>query len=74
MKTLIKINAIIKNLLADLYLDLGRTPEAIDQYDRVLRRLLEDGNKEGALVLVNKIISLKPENIDMYTELLDRMR
>jgi tetratricopeptide (TPR) repeat protein len=64
---------LIIDLLADEYQDLRRTKEAIAQYDRNLKVLLENGDKEEAVVIIHKIMNLRPENLNRYTELLERI-
>ncbi len=60
--------AMIKTLLADIYQNLGRTQDAIKQYDDARTIFFERGNTEGAVVMLKKIIALNPENVDIYQQ------
>lgn len=65
--------AMIKSLLAERYQDLGRTQDAIDQYDDARAILFDRGNKEGSVAMLKRIIALGPDNIDEYQQLLQNL-
>ncbi|GAB4581107.1 MAG: hypothetical protein Fur0022_38540 [Anaerolineales bacterium] len=63
----------IQRTLAGQYQLVGRTEEAITQWDELGNRLLEVGDKDGALQAIRAIIQLNPPNLSDYRLLLDEL-
>ena len=57
-----------RECFADLLADSGRIPEAVDEY-RALARLKIDGDKQGAVSLLDKALQLVPEDRGVAEEL-----
>jgi len=60
--------------LADLYRQMGRVGEAIEQLDTAGDILLEKGDKAGAIETVMAILALNPPNAIEYQAVLSRLR
>jgi tetratricopeptide (TPR) repeat protein len=63
-----------RRLLADQYRRAGRVQDAIDLLDVIGNVLMDAGNREGVVEVINQIISLNPSNIDEYRQLLVRLK
>jgi tetratricopeptide (TPR) repeat protein len=59
--------------LARVYIGAGMRKEAIDELDALGELQLERGLREQAITTVRFIISLKPENVEAYQELLSQI-
>ena len=60
----------LRTFLADAYLRVGKKEAAIAELDAVGEALLNVADKEGALEVITKIISLNPPNKEEYQQLL----
>lgn len=60
----------IQRTLAGQYQQVGRTQDAITQWDELGNRLLEIGDVDGALQAIRAIIQLNPPNVGDYQQLL----
>lgn len=60
--------------LADLYRKTGRISDAIEQLDAIGEILLEQGNKNGAVQVIESILKLNPPNKADYQTLLESIR
>ncbi len=54
--------------------EFGQTAIAIQEYDAVGDLLLEAGNRQGAVEVIEKIIALDPADIAQYEELISTLR
>jgi tetratricopeptide (TPR) repeat protein len=60
----------IRRTLAGQYQLAGRDEDAITQWDEVGNRLLEEGDRDGALQAIRAILQLNPPNLSDYQQLL----
>jgi tetratricopeptide (TPR) repeat protein len=60
--------------LAEVYVQMGRIPEAISQLDAAGEAYLQAGDRAGAVGAVEAILKLKPENAAAYQKLLGQLR
>lgn len=65
---------LLKRTLAALLYRMGRMAEAIPVLDQLGEALLEKGDKEGAMDVINQIVLMNPPNVDDYRALLNQMR
>ena len=63
----------IRRTLAGQYHLAGRDEEAITHWDEVGNRLLEEGDRDGALQAIRAIIDLNPPNLADYQQLLHEL-
>lgn len=63
----------IRRVLADQLHKNGKTAEAIAQLDVVGDKLLEAGDKDGLVAVVNQILLMNPPNADEYRTLLAQL-
>jgi hypothetical protein len=66
--------AILRRALAEEYRQANRIPEAVTQLDALGNLLLTAGDREGAIRIVETIISLNPPNIKDYQALLAKLK
>jgi len=59
--------------LARAYIDLERREEAIAELDALGELQLDAGLREQARKTIQYIISMKPENVEAYQQLLSRI-
>lgn len=52
----------------------GRMDEAISLLDTLGESLMENGNKQGALEVINQIVMMNPPNVEEYRKLLFQMQ
>lgn len=64
----------IHRRLADLYRQMGRVPDAIEQLDTAGELMVEAGDKAGAVEAIQVILSLKPPNAADYQRLLAQVK
>ena len=62
--------ASLKQVLADQYLLLDRTQDALQLLDEAGEILLDAGDRAGAAEVIQRIIVLNPEEADRYRLLL----
>lgn len=65
---------LLKRTLAALLYRMGRMAEAIPILDQLGETLLEKGDKQGAMDVINQIVLMNPPNVDDYRALLNQMR
>jgi tetratricopeptide (TPR) repeat protein len=65
---------ILRRVLAELYRQAGRHPDAVTQLNEVGELLLTAGDKEGAIQTIEAIIAMNPPNVGVYTKLLAKVR
>ena len=65
--------AFVRNMLAEVYQQLGRVDEAIAEWDKVAELLVVQGNIERAKEVIRAILVLNPENADQYRAALQRL-
>jgi tetratricopeptide (TPR) repeat protein len=65
---------LLKRTLAALLHRMGRLAEAIPILDQLGEALLEKGDKEGAMGVINQIVLMNPANVADYRALLNQMR
>jgi tetratricopeptide (TPR) repeat protein len=64
----------LKRTLAALLARTGRMNEAVPMLDALGESLLEKGDKQGAMEVINQIVLMNPPNVDDYRQLLNQMR
>jgi tetratricopeptide (TPR) repeat protein len=64
----------LRRVLAQLYHQAGRSQEAVAQLDTLAESLLNAGQKEEAMVLINQILLIGPPNADQYRQLLMQLQ
>jgi tetratricopeptide (TPR) repeat protein len=77
LQSLIQENPGIPSLLrrlAEVYVQLGRIPDAVSQLDAAGEAALQAGDRAGAVGAVEAILKLKPENAAAYQKLLGQLR
>ena len=65
---------LLKRTQAALLYRMGRTSEAIPILDKLGDALLEKGDKQGAMEVINQIVLMNPPNAADYRALLSQMR
>ena len=63
----------LRKRLADTYVRDGQTIAAVEQIDRLADELLSTGDKDGAISMLQLIITLNPPNVAEYRTALARM-
>jgi predicted Zn-dependent protease len=65
---------LVKRALAMCLYHAGRTEEAIALLDVVGETLMQTGNKQAALEVINQIVLMNPLNVEEYRKLLFQMQ
>ncbi len=65
---------LLKRALAMLYFRVGRMDEAISILDTLGEKLMEIGNRQEALEVINQIVMMNPPNVEEYRKLLFQMQ
>lgn len=65
---------LLKRTLAAQLHHMGRTPEAVTLLDVLGEILVEKGDKQGAIDVINQIVLMNPQNVEEYRQLLRQMR
>lgn len=65
---------LLKRTHAALLHRMGRTSDAIHALDQLGEALLQKGDKQGAMDVINQIVLMNPPNVQDYRALLDQMR
>ena len=65
---------LLKRALAARLQHAGRMDEAISLLDILGETLMQTGNKQGALEVINQIVLMNPPNVDEYRKLLFQMQ
>jgi tetratricopeptide (TPR) repeat protein len=66
--------AMIRQYLAEQYQIMGRQTDAVAEFDRAGEILLDGGDKDGAVRVIQRIIDLKPPNVKKYLQLSERIK
>jgi tetratricopeptide (TPR) repeat protein len=66
--------AMIRRRLGEQYQRVGRTSDAIKQFDTAGEILLDTGDRAGAVEVIQLIIKLKPPNVADYERLVERIQ
>ena len=64
----------IRKRLMDAFIRYGHTSKAIKQMDEMADRLLDKGDKRGAIEMVEAIIAMNPPNSNQYRQLLQQIK
>jgi tetratricopeptide (TPR) repeat protein len=65
---------LLKRIYAMQLHKAGRTDEAISLLDTLGETLMQSGNKQGALEVINQIVMMNPPNVEEYRKLLFQMQ
>ena len=65
---------VLKRALAAQLQRNGRMDEAISILDTLGESLMESGDRQGAMEVINQIVLMNPPNVGEYRQLLDQMR
>jgi tetratricopeptide (TPR) repeat protein len=65
---------LLKRALAMLYFRAGRMDESISILDTLGEKLMEMGNRQEALEVINQIVMMNPPNVEEYRKLLFQMQ
>jgi tetratricopeptide (TPR) repeat protein len=65
---------LLKRTKAALMHRTGRTSEAITMLDQLGEDLLQKGDRQGAMEVINQIVLMNPPNAEDYRQLLNQMR
>ncbi|MBL8101089.1 MAG: hypothetical protein JNM02_01030, partial [Anaerolineales bacterium] len=65
---------LLKRTLAAQLHQMGRTPEAVTLLDVLGEILVEKGDREGAIDVINQIVLMNPQNVEDYRQLLKQLR
>jgi tetratricopeptide (TPR) repeat protein len=66
--------AVLQRALAEEYRQAKRIPEAVAQLDKLGESLLNAGDRDGAVQVIDAIISMNPPNLANYRILLARLK
>ncbi len=64
----------VRRRLAELYRKTGHTADAITQLDAAGELLLDQGDRSGAVQVIETILAMKPENSGDYEDLLAQIK
>lgn len=67
-------NIHIRKRLMDAFIRYGHTSKAIQQMDLMADKLLDTGDKRGAVEMVEAIIAMNPPNSNQYRQLLQQIK
>jgi len=67
-------DVLLRRALAQLYHQAGRVEDAIAQLDSLAESMLNAGQKEEAMVVINQILLIGPPNADQYRQLLMQLQ
>ena len=67
-------DTVLRRALAQLYHQTGKTEDAVAQLDSLAESMLNAGQKEEAMVVINQILLMGPPNADQYRQLLMQLR
>ena len=65
---------LLKRTLAAQLHQMGRTSEAVPLLDVLGEILVERGDREGAIDVINQIVLMNPHNVEDYRQLLKQLR
>ncbi|HLD44846.1 MAG TPA: hypothetical protein VJC18_05370, partial [bacterium] len=52
----------------------GLTNEAITVLDKLVETLMQKGDRQGAMEVINQIILMNPPNVENYRQILNQMK
>jgi tetratricopeptide (TPR) repeat protein len=64
----------VRRRLAELYRQMGRRKEAIEELDAIGEALLETGDRNGAIKVIERILTMNPTNSNDYEVLLETLK
>jgi tetratricopeptide (TPR) repeat protein len=67
-------DVVLRRALAQLYQQAGRVDDAVAQLDSLAEAMLNAGQKEEAMVVINQILLMGPRNADQYRQLLIQLQ
>ncbi len=65
---------LLRRALAGLYQQAGRVEDAVAQLDSLAESMLNGGQKEEAMVVINQILLIGPPNAEQYRQLLMQLQ
>ena len=65
---------VLRRVLAEHYRHAKRLPEAITQLNELGNLLLDSGDREGTIQVLEAIIAMNPANVTVYTAMLAKVR
>jgi tetratricopeptide (TPR) repeat protein len=65
---------LLKRTLAAQFHRAGRTTEAVTLLDGLGDTLMQNGDRQGAMDVINQIVLMNPPNVENYRQLLNQMR
>jgi uncharacterized protein HemY len=65
---------LLKRTLAAQLHQMGRTAEAVTLLDVLGEILVEKGDRDGAIDVINQIVLMNPQNVEEYRQLLNQLR
>jgi len=66
--------ALIRRFLAEQYQGIGRIEDAVSELDSAGEILLDAGQRDDAVNVIQRIIDIKPPNVEKYLKLLERIK
>jgi tetratricopeptide (TPR) repeat protein len=67
-------DVVLRRALAQLYQQAGRIEDAVAQLDSLAESMLNNGQKEEAMVVINQILLMGPPNAEQYRQLLIQLQ
>jgi len=67
-------DVVLRRALTQLYQQAGRVEEAVAQLDSLAEEMLSAGKKEEAMVVINQILLMGPQNAEQYRQLLMQLQ
>ncbi len=67
-------NIELRRRLMDAFIRYGHTSKAIQQMDKLADQLLDNGDRRGAIEMVEAIIAMNPPNASEYRQLLQHIK
>jgi predicted Zn-dependent protease len=64
---------ILRRALAEQYRKAGRTSDAVSQLDAAGEALMQAGDKQGVIDVLNQILRMNPPNAAQYRELIAQL-
>jgi thioredoxin-like negative regulator of GroEL len=65
---------VLRRALAQLYHQAGQVEDAVAQLDSLAESMLNVGQKEEAMVVINQILLMGPPNAEQYRQLLMQLQ
>lgn len=67
-------DVVLRRALAQLYHQAGREEDAVTQLDSLAESMLNNGQKEEAMAVINQILLMGPPNAEQYRQLLIQLQ